>query len=72
MTVVRAGECNAHTPMRSDCPHIMSPLPQLTDNRVLRPAETALALNLISRIDFLRLKSIARWRSRVAAGCDLG
>jgi DNA-directed RNA polymerase specialized sigma24 family protein len=42
----------------------MSPLPQLTDNRVLRPAETALALNLIGRMDFLRLKSIARWHAR--------
>jgi DNA-directed RNA polymerase specialized sigma24 family protein len=43
---------------------IMSPLPKLTDNRVLRPAETALALDLISRMDFLRLKSIARWHAR--------
>jgi DNA-directed RNA polymerase specialized sigma24 family protein len=42
----------------------MSPLPQLTDNRVLRPAQTALALNLIGRMDFLRLKSIARWHAR--------
>jgi DNA-directed RNA polymerase specialized sigma24 family protein len=42
----------------------MSPLPQLTDNRVLRPAETALALDLIGRMDFLRLKSIARWHAR--------
>jgi DNA-directed RNA polymerase specialized sigma24 family protein len=42
----------------------MSPLPQLADDRVLRPAETALALNLISRMDFLRLKSIARWHAR--------
>jgi DNA-directed RNA polymerase specialized sigma24 family protein len=42
----------------------MSPLPQLNDNRVLRPAETALALGLIGRMDFLRLKSIARWHAR--------
>jgi DNA-directed RNA polymerase specialized sigma24 family protein len=55
----------AHTTMRSrDYAHIMSPLPQLTDNRVTRPAETALALNLIGRMDFLRLKSIARWHAR--------
>jgi hypothetical protein len=31
---------------------------------VLRPAQTALALNLIGRMDFLRLKSIARWHAR--------
>jgi DNA-directed RNA polymerase specialized sigma24 family protein len=42
----------------------MAPLPQLADNRVLRPAQTALALNLITRMDFLRLKSIARWHAR--------
>ena len=38
----------------------MPQIPQLADNRVLRPAEVALALNLISRMDFLRLKAIAR------------
>jgi hypothetical protein len=65
MTVVREGNCIAHTSMRlRDYPHIMSRLPQLTDNRVLRPAQTALALNLIGRMDFLRLKSIARWHAR--------
>jgi DNA-directed RNA polymerase specialized sigma24 family protein len=65
MTVVREGDCMAHTSMRPPrLPTYMSPLPQLTDNRVLRPAETALALNLISRMDFLRLKSIARWHAR--------
>jgi DNA-directed RNA polymerase specialized sigma24 family protein len=42
----------------------MSPIPKLADGRVLRPAETALALKLISRMDFLRLKSIARWHAR--------
>src|SRR5882724_10161482 len=42
----------------------MSPIPKVADDRVLRPAETALALELISRMDFLRLKSIARWHAR--------
>ena len=42
----------------------MHPLPQLADDRTLRPAQMALALNLISRMDFLRLKSIARWHAR--------
>ena len=39
-------------------------LPQLADQRVLRPAEVALALNIISRMDFLRLKAIARLHAR--------
>lgn len=42
----------------------MAQLPQLADQRILRPAETALALNLISRMDFLRLKAIARLHAR--------
>jgi len=36
----------------------------LVDNRVLRPAETALALKLVSEIDLLRLKTIARLHAR--------
>jgi len=42
----------------------MAQLPQLADHRVLRPAEVALALNLITRMDFLRLKAIARLHAR--------
>ncbi|HEY2529965.1 MAG TPA: sigma-70 family RNA polymerase sigma factor [Xanthobacteraceae bacterium] len=42
----------------------MTQLPQLADDRVLKSAETALALNLISRMDFLRLKAIARLHAR--------
>jgi DNA-directed RNA polymerase specialized sigma24 family protein len=42
----------------------MAQLPELTDRRILRPAETALALNLITRMDFLRLKAIARLHAR--------
>jgi len=42
----------------------MPQIPQLADNRVLRPAEVALALNLITRMDFLRLKAIARLHAR--------
>jgi DNA-directed RNA polymerase specialized sigma24 family protein len=42
----------------------MAQLPELADHRILRPAETALALNLISRMDFLRLKAIARLHAR--------
>jgi RNA polymerase sigma-70 factor (ECF subfamily) len=42
----------------------MPQLPQLADDRVLNSAETALALKLISRMDFLRLKTIARWHAR--------
>jgi DNA-directed RNA polymerase specialized sigma24 family protein len=42
----------------------MAQLPELADERILRPAETALALNLITRMDFLRLKAIARLHAR--------
>jgi RNA polymerase sigma-70 factor (ECF subfamily) len=42
----------------------MAQLPELADQRILRPAETALALNLITRMDFLRLKAIARLHAR--------
>jgi RNA polymerase sigma-70 factor (ECF subfamily) len=42
----------------------MTRIPKLADDRVLKPAETALALNLISRMDFLRLKAIARLHAR--------
>lgn len=42
----------------------MAQLPVLSDRRILRPAETALALNLITRMDFLRLKAIARLYAR--------
>jgi DNA-directed RNA polymerase specialized sigma24 family protein len=36
----------------------------LVDNKVLRPAETALALKLVSDTDLLRLKTIARLHAR--------
>ena len=42
----------------------MSEIPSLVDNRVLRPAQTALALNLVSKMDLLRLKAIARVYAR--------
>ena len=42
----------------------MAQLPKLADQRILRPAETALALKLITRMDFLRLKAIARLHAR--------
>jgi DNA-directed RNA polymerase specialized sigma24 family protein len=41
-------------------PQILS----LVDARVLRPAETALALKLVNDIDLLRLKTIARLHAR--------
>jgi DNA-directed RNA polymerase specialized sigma24 family protein len=44
-------------------PH--TPLMQpLVDTKVLRPAESAIALKLISEMDFLRLKSVARLHAR--------
>jgi DNA-directed RNA polymerase specialized sigma24 family protein len=39
-------------------------VPPLTDNRVLRPAQTLLALGSVSRMDLLRLKAIARIYAR--------
>lgn len=42
----------------------MPPLPQLIDSRVLRPSETALALNLVTDLELLRLKTLARWYAR--------
>jgi RNA polymerase sigma-70 factor (ECF subfamily) len=42
----------------------MPQIQPLVDTRVLRPAETALALDLISEVDLLRLKTIARLYAR--------
>jgi DNA-directed RNA polymerase specialized sigma24 family protein len=42
----------------------MPQIPQLADQRILTPAQVALALNIISRMDFLRLKAIARLHAR--------
>lgn len=42
----------------------MPQIPPLVDKRVLRPAQTALALELVTRMDLLRLKSIARLYAR--------
>lgn len=45
----------------------MPQIPPLVDKRVLKPAQTALALELVSRTDLLRLKSIARLYARESA-----
>jgi DNA-directed RNA polymerase specialized sigma24 family protein len=42
----------------------MPQIPSLVDKRVLMPAQTALALDLLSQMDLLRLKSIARVYAR--------
>jgi DNA-directed RNA polymerase specialized sigma24 family protein len=39
-------------------------LPRLSDNRVIAPTQTALALKLVTSMDLLRLKSIARLYAR--------
>jgi len=39
-------------------------MPNLVDKRVIRPAQTALALDLVNEMDLLRLKSIARVYAR--------
>lgn len=42
----------------------MPKIPRLTDDRTLRPTQTAAALGLIDDMDLLRLKSIARLHAR--------
>lgn len=42
----------------------MPQLPSLADKRILRPAQTVLALGLLSQMDLLRLKAIARTYAR--------
>lgn len=42
----------------------MHQIPPLIDNKVLRPAQTALALELVNQMDLLRLKAIARLYAR--------
>ena len=42
----------------------MHRIPPLVDKRVLRPAQTALALELVNKMDLLRLKTIARIYAR--------
>ncbi len=39
-------------------------IPPLVDKRILRPAETALALELVGKMDLLRLKTVARLYAR--------
>jgi len=42
----------------------MPRVPQLVDNKVIRPTQTALALELVGKLDLLRLKAIARLYAR--------
>jgi RNA polymerase sigma-70 factor (ECF subfamily) len=42
----------------------MTRMPLLVDTRVLRPSQTALALDLVSKTELLRLKAIARLHAR--------
>src|SRR6185437_278455 len=42
----------------------MSRIPPLVDNRVIRPKQTALALELVTKMDLLRLKAVARLYAR--------
>ena len=42
----------------------MAQFPPLVDSRVVRPSQTALALGLVTKLELLRLKTIARWHAR--------
>ena len=60
---VRGAAFVAHTPMKQMAADVLQTL-KLTDKRVLLPAETALALDMVSRMELLRLKTIARVYAR--------
>ena len=62
LDAVRGGHFGAHIGERNN--RHMREIPPLVDKRILRPAETALALDLISEIDLLRLKTVARLYAR--------
>lgn len=59
---VRGGHLGAHT-LGKGVQH-MPQIPLLVDNRILRPAQTAVALELLSSMDLLRLKALARLHAR--------
>jgi DNA-directed RNA polymerase specialized sigma24 family protein len=42
----------------------MPPFPPLIDLRVIRPTETAVTLRLVTNLELLRLKTLARWYAR--------
>jgi DNA-directed RNA polymerase specialized sigma24 family protein len=42
----------------------MPQFPPLIDSRIVRPTETALALGVVSDLELLRLKALARWYAR--------
>lgn len=42
----------------------MPQLPPLVDSRVTRPSESALALGMVTELELLRLKTLARWYGR--------
>jgi DNA-directed RNA polymerase specialized sigma24 family protein len=42
----------------------MARFPPLIDTRIVRPAESALALKLVTELELLRLKTLARWYAR--------
>ncbi len=43
---------------------LMRKFPPLVDSRIVRPAETAIALGLVTDLELLRLKTLARWYAR--------
>ena len=42
----------------------MPEFPRLVDSRIVRPTETALALGVVTSLELLRLKTLARWYAR--------
>jgi RNA polymerase sigma-70 factor (ECF subfamily) len=65
---VRARDAAAHDRARSNAispkPRQTPPHLQLSDQRIVRPADTACALGLVTKMDLLRLKALARLYAR--------
>lgn len=64
--VVRGARGTAHTRVEvtKSVPKRKNAFPQFATHQVIAPSNTALSLNLVTRMDLLRLKSIARLHAR--------
>ena len=60
---VRAAHRTAHTLRKHTGIH-MRQFPPLIDLRIVRPTDTVLGLGLVTELQLLRLKTLARWYAR--------
>ena len=63
MAHVRVPRGTAHT-LEEGTGNRMRQFPPLIDSRVVRPSQTALVLGLVTEMQLLRLKTLARWYAR--------